>query len=103
MRLDDAIDYARCAVALCERTGITLDGSISKALLAFFLLEQPAPIEGDRILARRMLDEAEGWASEHGTKNLLGLNVMARSLLSEQPTLAGSSLTLRAKAGVMCK
>ena len=82
MRLDDAIDYARGAVALCERTGITLHGSFSKALLAFVLLKQDSPSADDHALARRMLDEAEGWAAAHGTKNLLGFNVMARELLS---------------------
>ena len=83
MRLDDAIDYARGAVALCERTGITLHGSLSKVLLAFVLLKQVCPTDDERMLARRMLDEAEGWTAEHGTQNLAGLNVLARTLLSE--------------------
>ena len=77
MRLDDAIDYARGAVELCERTGITLHGSFSKALLAFVLLKQDSPSADDHALARRMLE-----AAAHDTKNLLGINEMARQLLS---------------------
>jgi DNA-binding SARP family transcriptional activator len=72
-----ATEYFKSAVTLCDRTGVGVHGSSARVYLALSFAQHHGVNARKYVL--ELLDEAENWATEHGTTRNQGLSKIARS------------------------